>query len=65
MRLLTSHEARHAGPAPHAPYYSLGLPAWAAPRTGASASGSASARKPALAQRVVHHMRSHSTGAEQ
>jgi hypothetical protein len=65
MRLLTTHEARHARPAPQAPHYSLGLPIWAAPRTGASPSGSASARKPDLAQRVLHHMRSHPTGAEQ
>jgi hypothetical protein len=64
MRLLTTHEARHAGPAPQAQYYSLGLPAWAAPTTGPSASGSGSARKPDLAQRVLHHMRSHPTGAE-
>ena len=64
MRLLTTHGAGHAGAAPQPPYYSLGLPAWAAPGTGPSASGSSSARKPDLAQRVLHHMRSQPTSAE-
>ena len=64
MRSLTNHEAGHTGPAPQAPYYSLGLPAWASPRTGPSALRSGSARTTDLAPRVLHHLRSHSTGLE-
>lgn len=62
MRPLTAHQAKQNGAAESARYYSLGLPSWADPPAGASASRSGATRKPGWPRQLVRNMRHHATG---
>ncbi len=63
MRLFTRHEATCLKPDPPAPYYSLGLPAWASPAAGRPPSRARAARHPSSARLTLRHIRHQLTGS--